>query len=142
MPLSEEKNRRMALSIIKAVHECDAGMKQGIKYYRAETNPTTKTELLKRAARLPYRVEARVQDLVTKHGSAAINSALSQVSTYTLTDLQNELAPLKTYSDTLKDNFQNQSWTEEQVATDIEANRLDIDTDEAAPIPVGYTDDF
>jgi len=145
MPLTEEKNRRMALAIIKAVHECDAGMKQGVIYYRNAANrgqSLEATALLKRAARLPFRVEARVQALVTKHGASAINAVLAQVSTHTLASLQLELDPLKVYSDTLKDNFQNNGWTEEQIATDIESNRADIDQDEAAPIPVDYVDEF
>jgi len=140
-----EKNRRMALSIIRAVHECDAGMKQGVVYYRAAVasgNTVEALELLKRAARLPYRIESRVQPLVTKYGVANINNILAQVSNLTLADLQAELAPLKVYSDTLKDNYQNQGWTLEQIASDIETNRADIDREEAAPIPNGYVDDF
>lgn len=135
----------MALAIIRLVHECDAGMKQGVKYYRhalQKGDTAEAADLLKRAARLPFRIESRVQALVTKYGAAAINAALSQVSTLTLSDLQAELDPLKTYSDTLKDNFQNQGWTQEQIALDIEANRADIDLDEQAPIPGDYVDDF
>jgi hypothetical protein len=142
MAIETEKRRRMALAVIKAVHECDAGMKQGVTYYRNSQSPTEALELLKRAARLPYRVEARVQALVTKYGAATVNSALALVSDVTLADLQAELAPLKTYSDVLKDNYQNNSWTLEQIAADIEANRADIDQDESAPIPVGYVDDL
>lgn len=138
----EEKRNRMARAIIKLVHECDAGMKQGVKYYRNAVNPAEKLNHLKRAARLPYRVEARIQALVTKYGAAQVNAALSQVSTLTLGDLQAELNPLKTYSDTLKDNYQSQGWTAEQIAQDIEANRADIDSDESAPIPTGYVDDM
>jgi len=142
--LAEEKQNRMARTIIKIVHECDAGMKQGVLYYRdaLDRDPINAFDLLKRAARLPYRIEARVQALVTKYSASAVNTALAQVSTLTLSDLQTELAPLKVYSDTLKDNFQNQGWTQEQIATDIESNRADIDRDEAAVIPTGYADDF
>lgn len=140
--LIEEKRNRMARAIIKIVHECDAGMKNGVQYYRNATTTQEATGLLKRAARLPFRVEARIQALVTKYTAATVNVALFQVSTLTLSDLQAELASLKTYSDVLKDNFQNQGWTQEQIAADIEANRADIDQDETAPIPSGYTDDF
>jgi len=145
MALQAEKNRRMALAIIKAVHECDAGMKQGVVYYRDSVQRGDDVEALnhlKRAARLPFRVEARVQALVTKHTASVINSVLSQVSTLTLADLQAELNPLKAYSDTLKDNYQNQGWTAEQIASDIEANRANIDPDESAPIPGSYVDDM
>lgn len=143
--LAEEKRNRMARAIIKVVHECDAGMKMGVRHYRdAQVSGRTAeaTELLKRAARLPFRIEARIQDLVAKYSASAVNAALAQVSTLTLTDLQAELDPLKAYSDTLKDNFQNQGWTQEQIALDIETNRADIDQDESAPIPIGYVDDF
>jgi len=142
--LQEIKWRRMANILIKVVHECDPAMKQSIRGYRsALTDPqANSTGELKRAARLPYRVEARVQALVTKHGKAKINKALALVSTLTLSDLQAELAPLKVYSDTLKDHYQNDGWTLDQIADDIELNRADIDKDEIVPIPVGYEDDL
>lgn len=142
MALSEEKQRRMAFAIIKAVHECDAGMKQGIVYYRNASGPGEALGLLKRAARLPYRIEARVLALVATYTKPVLNAALAEVSTHTLASLQAELDPLKAYSDTLKDNFRNQGWTDEQIAADIEANRAEIDQDESMPIPVGYVDEF
>lgn len=142
MAIAQEKSRRMATAIIKAVHECDAGMRQGVVYYRnaVANNDPQALDLLKRAARLPYRVEARVQALVTKYGAAAVNSALAEVLPVTLSDLSAELTPLKAYSDTLKDNYQNQGWTADDVANDIEATRATIDPDESAPIPAGYVD--
>jgi hypothetical protein len=142
MALASEKKRRMAQALIKAVHECDAGMKQGVIYYRNAQSPAEALELLKRAARLPYRIEARAQALVAKYGAANVNAALATVSTLTLADLQAELDPLKAYSDTLKNHYQIGGWTKEQIAADIEANRADIDQDESAPIPGGYVDDF
>lgn len=142
MALQEEKGNRMARAIIKIVHECDAGMKQGVAYYRNAHSPEEAFGQLQRAVRLPYRIEARVQELVTKHGASVINSVLAQVATVKLADLQAELAPLKTYSDVLKNHYQIDGWTQEQIAVDIETNRADIDQDESAPIPVGYTDDF
>jgi len=135
----------MANAIIRIVHECDAGMKQGVVYYRsslAAGDTVSATAHIKRAARLPYRTWARIEPLVTKHGNAGINAALALVSSQTLTTINAELNPLKAYSDTLKDNFRNQGWTEAQIADDIDANRADIDTDEAAPIPLGYEDIF
>jgi len=134
---------RMANSIIRIVHECDAGMKQGVQYYRAAVtagDAVEATAQIKRAARLPHRVQARIQPLITKHGNAEMNAALALVSTQTLATINAELNPLKAYSDTLKDNFRNQGWTEAQIADDIDATRADIDTDEAAPIPLGYED--
>jgi len=141
MALENEKKRRMALALIRAVHECDAGMKQGVVYYRNAQTPQEALDLLKRAARLPYRIEARAQALINKYGAAYLNSALSLVSSYTLSDLQSELAPLKIYSDTLKSNYLAGA-TLDEIAADIEANRADIDQDESAPIPAGYVDDF
>lgn len=138
-----EKNRRMALAIIRAVHECNAGMRQGVVYYRsaiAAGNSTEALGLLKRAARLPFRVEARVQSLVTKYGAAYINEALS-LHGATIAELQNELSPLKTYSDTLKANYQAGA-TADDIALDIETTAAQIDLDEAAPIPSGYVDNM
>ena len=143
--LAEIKKMRMANAIIRITHECDAGMKQGVKYYRAAVmvgDAVEATKQIKRAARLPYRVAARIQPLVTKHGNAAMNAALALVSTQTLASLNAELNPLKAYSDVLKDNFRNQGWTEAQIADDIDANRADIDTDESAPVPSGYIDEL
>ena len=142
MALAQERQRRVAQAIIRAVHECDAGMKVGAGHYRNAQSQEEAIGLLKRAARLPYRVEARVAALVAKHGAAKINQALALVSTLTLADLQAELAPLKVYSDELKDKYQNQGWTLEQIAADIEATRADIDHDENAQIPPGYIDEF
>jgi len=141
MALASEKKRRMAQAIIRAVHECDAGMKQGVVYYRNAQTPAEALELLKRAARLPYRIEARIQPLVTKYGTATINAALALVSTETLATLNAELTPLKTYSDQLKANYLAGA-TLEEIAIDIETNRADIDYEEAAQIPPGYVDDF
>lgn len=142
MALASEKKRRMALALIKIVHECDAGMKQGVVYYRNAQSQAEALALLKRAARLPYRVEARAQSLVTKYGAANINAALALVSSETLETLNVELTRLKVYSDTLKAHYLNDGWTLEQIAIDIETNRADIDQDENAPIPAGYVDDF
>lgn len=144
MALTEEKNRRMAMAIIRVVHECDAGMRVGVTYYRtalARGDTVEATNLLKRAARLPYRVESRVQALVSKYGAAAINAALALVSSHTLTTLQAELAPLKTYSDTLRTNYQSGA-TLDDIAADIETNAAQVDQDEAAPIPGDYVDDM
>jgi len=140
----EIKQIRMAESILKAVHECDAGMKQGVLYYRnavANADPQA-IGLLRRAARLPFRVESRIQALVTKYSAPEINAALALVSKQTLGTLRVELNTLKAYSETLRDNFQNQGWTVEQIAVDIETNRATIDADENAPIPTGYVDNF
>jgi len=140
----EIKQRRMASEILRAVHECDAGMKQGVLYYRnAVTNGDAQAlGLLRRAVRLPFRVESRIQNLVTKYTASTINAALALVSSQKLSDLRAVLNPLKSYSDTLKDNYQNKGWTADQVATNVETNRANIDLDESAPIPVSYTDDF
>jgi len=139
----EIKYRRMANAIIRLVHECDAGMKQGVVYYRnAVAEGRDGLNLLKRAARLPYRREAAIQALITTYSAATINAALALVSNLTLADLNAELTPLKIYSDTLKDHYQIDGWTLDQIATDIENNRSDIDKDEAAPLPLGYIDDF
>ena len=141
----EIKQKRMAVAMLDHVHNCDAAMKVSVGYYRNSLNngdTSGATGHIKRAARLPYRVEARIQAMVAKHGAAYIDAALTRISDLRLADLAAELAPLKVYSDTLKDNFQNQGWTEEQIANDIEANRADVDRDEVVPIPVGYEDDI
>ena len=137
------------MEIVRIVHECDAGMRAGVRVWRNEVNHGNPNaiDFLKRAVRLPYRVEARIQDQVTKYGASIINQALAQLApilgqAITLGDLASELNTLKTYSDTLKDNYLNQGWTAEQVAQDIEANAAQIDLDEKAPIPPAYVDDM
>ena len=158
MSLVEEKKKRVALAIIRIVHEVDEGMRMGVRLYRSAANHAASlpngpeknaaeaeaTALLKRAARLPYRVEARILNLINIGGwsVAQINNALALVSTETVAALQAHLDVLKTYSDVLKDNFQNQGWTESQIADDIEANRPMVDPMESVPLPVGYEDDF
>ena len=143
MAFSEIKQRRMATEMIRIVHECDVGMRLGAGYYRASVavgHPDA-LDLLKRAARLPYRVEARIQTMITKFGAPSVNGALALVSTLTLTDLQNELAPLKIYSDALKSAYLGGA-TLDQIADDIEANRAEVDPDERVVIPSGYIDEF
>jgi hypothetical protein len=140
---NEIKLRRMATEMIRIVHECDVGMRLGAGYYRssAAAGHPDALDLLKRAARLPHRVEARIQTIITKHGAPAVNTALSLVSTLTLSDLQAELAPLKTYSDGLKTAYLGGA-TLDEIADDIEANRAEVDPDERVAIPSGYTDEF
>jgi len=141
--LEEVRKKRIATEMIRIVHECDAGMKQGALYYRASAaagHPDA-FNLLKRAARLPYRVEARIQALITKHGAAVVNLVLASVSSYTLSDLATELAPLKVYSDQLKADYLAGA-TLDEIADDIEANRADINPDEGVPIPPAYVDEF
>lgn len=135
--------KQRALKLLKLILECDAGMKQGIVYYRtAVANGSPQAlELLKRAVRLPYRIEARVQDAITKYGQATVNGWLTDNNCPNLATLQTMLAPYKTYSDTLKNNYQVLGWTEDQIASDIETNRENIDQ-EAFPIPPAYVDDL
>ena len=143
--MQQTTRERMAKRLIDVVHECDVGMRHGVAYYREAASRGQTVEalnLLKRAARLPYRVESRAQALVAKHGAATVNAALALVSTYTISDLQAELAPLKVYSDTLKDHYQIDGWTLDQIADDIELNASNLDSDEAAPVPVTYVDDM
>ena len=143
--IEQEKFRRVARELIRIVHECDAGMKQGVFQYREEAqsgNPQRALGLLKRAVRLPYRVEARASEAVRKHGAARVNAALGAISTLTLADLQAVLEPLKNYSDLLVDRYRNQGWTAAQIASDIEASSADVDADEQVRIPQGYVDDM
>ena len=145
MALNEITYIRMANEILRIVHECDAGMRNGVNYYRnalSQNNPTDALNMLKRAVRLPYRVEARIQSVIDKYGVAAVNSYLAVVSNLTVADLQAELAPLKVYSDTLTSHYQNDGWTQEQIASDIEANAGTVSEDELVPIPVSYVDDM
>lgn len=152
----EEKLRRIAARMRALVHECDAGMKQGVVYYRnaiaardraiaagdsalAAQLDIEATALLKRAARLPYQREARIQAMITTYTAATLNAALAQLGAIRLSDLATELAPLKTYSDGLSVAYQGGA-TLEQIAQDIETNRASIDVDESVPIPVGYED--
>ena len=145
MPLVNITKERMAREVIRIVHECDAGMRQGVLYYRnalARGETVEAFNLLKRAVRLPFRIESRVQALITKYNTAIINANLALVSSYTLSELNAELAPLKIYSDALKAHYQNDGWTLEQIAADIELNSATIDSDESAPIPDTYIDDM
>ena len=129
--------------MIRIVHECDVGMRLGVGYYRssASAGRPDALDLLKRAARLPYRVEARIQEIVTKFGAAAVNAQLALVSGLSLADLQAELAPLKIYSDQIRTLYLGGA-TLDEIADHIEANRAMIDPDEAVRIPTGYIDEF
>lgn len=158
MSLQEEKRMRVARELIRIVHECEVGMRQGVRYFRAAQNhaaaqvPASQeetdalleaTNLLKRAVRLPFRVEARMQALVGGGWTAQqLDNAIGLVSSLSWSDLTTEVTSLKAYSETLRDNKQNQGWTEIQIAEDIEANGMDIDSEEAVPVPIGYVDDF
>jgi hypothetical protein len=143
MAINQIKQKRMATEMIRIVHECDAGMKQGVQYYRssAAAGYPDAQDLLRRAARLPYRVEARIQNVINTYGASNLNSALALVSTLTLADLAAELAPLKTYSDQIKSAYQGGA-TLDEIADHIELNRADIDVDESVPVPPAYWDDF
>jgi len=141
--LTEIKNRRMAMEMIRIVHECDAGMRQGVEYYRvsARDGRPDATGLLARSARLPYRVEARIQAAVDKFGAPAINAALALVSNLTLADLGAELNPLKIYSDQIS-AARASGVTLDEIADHIKLNRAPIDRDEVLPVPPAYEDAF
>jgi hypothetical protein len=140
---NEIKQRRMATEMIRVVHECDVGMRLGAGYYRssAASGRPDAEDLLKRAARLPYRVEARIAKAIATYGIPALDSALALVSGLTMTDLAIELAPLKIYSDQIKTARQGGA-TLDEIADHIEANRAEVDPDERVAIPSGYTDEF
>ena len=158
--MQQTTRERMAKRLIDVVHECDVGMRHGIGYYRTaiakhanlvaagapqieiDAAYTEAFNLLRRAVRLPYRVEARAQALIDKHDAATVNAALALVSSYTLANLNAELAPLKVYSDTLKDHYQIDGWTLDQIADDIELNASNLDPDEAVLSPITYVDDM
>lgn len=157
MALQEEKRRRIARELIRLVHECEVGMKQGVRYYRSMSNAAAAapngpdkiaaeaeaTNLLKRAVRLPFRVQARMQALISGGWTTQqLDNAIGLVSSLTWSDLTAELTSLKAYSETLRDNKQNQGWTEGQIAEDIEANGVSPDPEESVPIPPAYVDDF
>lgn len=135
--------KQRALRIIRLIIECDAGMKRGVQYWRASVasgNPQA-FELLQRAVRLPYRIQNRVQNAVNRFTAPTVNTWLSDNNLPSLTQLQTQLQPFLDYSDLLRDRYQNQGWTEEQIAQDIEANREDIDPEEF-PWEETYTDDL
>jgi len=160
MSLQSEKFRRMGNNLIRVVHECNAGMRQGATYYRnaqaradATTDPAEKAywetealNLLRRAARLPYRVEARFLALLQSNGGpytmAQINSMLAITGTgIVAADLNAELTPLKAFSDTLKTAYQGGA-TLSEIADLIDANAEQIGQEESIPIPGNYVDDF
>ena len=135
--------KQRAAKIITMVLTCDAAMKRGVFYWRqavAQENPQA-FEYLQRAARLPYRLQNRIQEGINRFGASTINQWLSDNQLPSLGQLATQLQPYLDYSDLLRDRYQNQGWTEEQIATDIETNREDIDLEDF-PLSAGYTDDL
>jgi hypothetical protein len=154
---AQQTHRRIALEIIRIVHECEVGMRNGVRYFRANKNiadaltpgpdkdaaALEATNQLKRAVRLPYRVESRLNSVLeSRYTVAQLNNALALVSSHTVQALRTELQGLQVYSETLRDRKQNQGWTEAQVATDMEASLPLPDQLESVPIPLNYVDDF
>lgn len=135
--------KQRAAKIMTLVLYCDANMKEGVAIWRervAAGDPQA-FEWLQRAVRFPYRIQARIQDVVNRYTAPVVNQWLTDNNCPTLGTIATYLQPYLDYSDLLKDRYQLQGWTEEQIATDIETNREDIDP-ENIPIPGTYTDDF
>jgi len=158
MPLQTEKHERIAKVLIKAVHTCDVGMRQRVLYYRnAKTMADAATaanrpadaarftqesrRLLGEAARLPFRVEDRLEEAIRKHSLNTVRLAIERVSTIRLADMRAELAPLKIYSNELR-RLRREGAGDEEIAVHIETNRLPLDVDEDVRWSDTYEDDF
>jgi len=135
--------RQRAAKIMNFILTCDAAMKVAVGDWRtavAQGNPEA-FDFLQRAVRWPYRIQSRIQDAVDRYGAPTVNQWLSDNNCPSLGQIQTYLQPLLDYSDLLRDRYQLQGWTEEQIATDIETTREDLDP-EQLPWPGTYTDDL
>lgn len=130
-----------AAKLVRMVVTIEASMRNGINYYRIAVSNDDPQALgvLKRAVRLPYRIEDRIQHAIDIYGLSVIDGYLSEINGPTISQLRAILQPYKDYSDQLASDYTNTIKTESQIATDIELNCEQIDTEEF-PISPGYTD--
>lgn len=135
--------QQRALKLIRLALECEAGMNNGVNYWRnavAAGDPDA-FETLKRAARLPYRITSRLQESINTYTQPVIVTWLADNNLPSLAQINTKLQPLRDYSDLLVDRYKNQGWTEDQIADDIQATMEAIDLEQFAP-EAGYTDTF
>jgi len=168
MALAAEKRRRIALLIIKIVHDCPADMRAIVSAYRNSiivkkslesrlTKSASTEEIVTLNAAIdnakskirsdiiaavgrPYAVSARVQAAISLHGAQVIRDSLASVSPITVVEIMAELNALKSYTDVLRGHYRNDGWTLEQLANDIDTSLAPVDSDEQLPLPVDYSE--
>lgn len=119
------------------------GARRAVAEYREQT-AAGNTELavahIKRAVDLPHRARARITQAVTTYGQPAIVECITAYDGVTLAEINAELTTLETYAQGLVDHVNNDGWTWDQVATDIEDKVANESAEWVFPLPAGYTD--
>ncbi len=144
------RDKRIATRILGLFHDLEPTMfewasKYGViltnpKYdvYPQEQRQDMALQCLKAAVLMPYEHEDRIEYSILKHTRAGVDAMLATIDSPTLAELKPDLVDLKTYSDMLKEKYQSDEWTTDEIAAHILANCSPIDQDENVLKSPGY----
>lgn len=143
MAITEVTKIRIATALVNHVHNCEVGMRRGARDYFTEKtrDETSALSTLTRAVNLPLSLEAGIRRLIEEHGSTELNKMLSLAYSETkISDLETALIPLKTIANLLKENYQNNGWTTDQLASYLMTHCNEPNSDEEAILSSDYVD--